>query len=327
MKRREFLAGAVLAPALLTLRQEPDETGFVRLFDSTSLDGWSVADGPETAFYVARRGDRGAPERGLPRVAAVGAPVRELRLPRRVLRAGLDEFRHLPARARTRPQHLVRDEDQHLPPGGREAGARVDGIDLSAGASAQGEREEQGRVEHVPHPDGLAASPGVDQRRGDPGSGRRERAGAAPPVSQRVLGLESIACPIRFRGLRVRELPSKVSWTPLYRRRRTSPSGTSCPASRSSRRSAACCTAMATASSPPTRSSAISSCRCTSGTSGITTAASCSAARGRAWAAGATRSSCRTWRARTIPRGRSTGSSARCIPGSSRSSGGCSSFA
>ena len=185
MKRREFLAGAVLAPALLTLRQEPDETGFVRLFDSTSLDGWSVADGPESAFYVDDGAMRGAPERGLPRVAAVRAPVRELRLPRRVLRAGLDEFRHLPARARTRPQHLVRDEDQHLPPGGRDAGARVDGIDLSAGASAQGEREE--RVEHVPHPDGLAASPSVDQRRRDSGSGRRGRAGTAPPAAQRVL--------------------------------------------------------------------------------------------------------------------------------------------
>ena len=30
------------------------------------------------------------------------------------------------------------------------------------------------------------------------------------------LGLESLSYPIRFRGLRVRELPSKVSWTALY---------------------------------------------------------------------------------------------------------------
>ena len=52
MKRREFLSSVVLAPALLTARQEPDEAGVVRLFDGTSLDGWSVADGPESAFYV-----------------------------------------------------------------------------------------------------------------------------------------------------------------------------------------------------------------------------------------------------------------------------------
>jgi len=30
------------------------------------------------------------------------------------------------------------------------------------------------------------------------------------------LGLESLSYPIRFRNLRVRELPSKISWTPLY---------------------------------------------------------------------------------------------------------------
>jgi hypothetical protein len=30
------------------------------------------------------------------------------------------------------------------------------------------------------------------------------------------LGLESLSYPIRFRALRVRELPSKISWTPLY---------------------------------------------------------------------------------------------------------------
>jgi hypothetical protein len=30
------------------------------------------------------------------------------------------------------------------------------------------------------------------------------------------LGLESLSYPIRFRGLRVRELPSKISWTTLY---------------------------------------------------------------------------------------------------------------
>lgn len=30
------------------------------------------------------------------------------------------------------------------------------------------------------------------------------------------LGLESLSYPIRFRGLRVRELPSTIAWTPLY---------------------------------------------------------------------------------------------------------------
>ena len=56
----------------------------------------------------------------------------------------------------------------------------------------------------------------VDQRRDDPGSGRRDGARSAAPAAQRLLGLESLTYPIRFRGLRVRELPSKVTWTPLY---------------------------------------------------------------------------------------------------------------
>src|SRR6266704_3930353 len=30
------------------------------------------------------------------------------------------------------------------------------------------------------------------------------------------LGLESLSYPIRFRNLRVRELPPKVAWTPVY---------------------------------------------------------------------------------------------------------------
>ena len=56
----------------------------------------------------------------------------------------------------------------------------------------------------------------------------------------------------------------KVTWTPLYGPRTISPSGTFGAASRSSRRSARCCTATATGTSPPTKSTAISSCSCTS---------------------------------------------------------------
>src|SRR5438034_10900896 len=56
MRRREFLATAGLAPVLLSgLRPsatQNDGPGFVRLFDGKSLDGWSVKDGPESAFYV-----------------------------------------------------------------------------------------------------------------------------------------------------------------------------------------------------------------------------------------------------------------------------------
>ena len=52
MRRRELLAGAALVPLLRAFPQDTDETGFAPLFDGKSLEGWAVADGPESAFYV-----------------------------------------------------------------------------------------------------------------------------------------------------------------------------------------------------------------------------------------------------------------------------------
>src|SRR5262249_33876297 len=40
------------APVLLAAPQGAEEAGFVSLFDGRTLNGWSVQDGPETAFYV-----------------------------------------------------------------------------------------------------------------------------------------------------------------------------------------------------------------------------------------------------------------------------------
>jgi hypothetical protein len=51
MKRRDFLAASA-APVLFGMPQSADESGFVELFDGRSLDKWSVQDGPEAAFYV-----------------------------------------------------------------------------------------------------------------------------------------------------------------------------------------------------------------------------------------------------------------------------------
>src|SRR6185295_9167723 len=51
MKRRDFLAAAAV-PALFAAPQDSDESAFTKLFDGRSLDGWSVKDGPESAFYV-----------------------------------------------------------------------------------------------------------------------------------------------------------------------------------------------------------------------------------------------------------------------------------
>ncbi len=49
MNRRTFLA---LAPLPLAAAAAPPEPGFVSLFDGRTLRGWTIQQGPETAFYV-----------------------------------------------------------------------------------------------------------------------------------------------------------------------------------------------------------------------------------------------------------------------------------
>ncbi len=50
MNRRGFLRSTSGLPLFL-LQAEP-ENGFVPLFDGKTLDGWTIQDGPQTAFYV-----------------------------------------------------------------------------------------------------------------------------------------------------------------------------------------------------------------------------------------------------------------------------------
>jgi hypothetical protein len=50
MTRRDFLGTAAAAPA--AAQMQTPETGFTTLFDGQTLRGWNVVDGPESAFYV-----------------------------------------------------------------------------------------------------------------------------------------------------------------------------------------------------------------------------------------------------------------------------------
>jgi len=57
MKRREFMTGLSSAPALLAGSGTPSASaqtsgGLTSLFDGKSLDGWSVQHGPRSAFYI-----------------------------------------------------------------------------------------------------------------------------------------------------------------------------------------------------------------------------------------------------------------------------------
>src|SRR5579864_1976796 len=52
MQRRSFLFAAGATSAFVAAAQNSEESGLVSLFDGRSLNGWSVCDGPESAFYV-----------------------------------------------------------------------------------------------------------------------------------------------------------------------------------------------------------------------------------------------------------------------------------
>jgi hypothetical protein len=49
MNRRTFLTGAAVVPLALNAQSED---GFTPIFDGKTLNGWTVEEGPETAFYV-----------------------------------------------------------------------------------------------------------------------------------------------------------------------------------------------------------------------------------------------------------------------------------
>ena len=50
MNRRQFIAGSTAGIALL--QAQTSEDGFVPMFDGKTLSGWSIREGPDSAFYV-----------------------------------------------------------------------------------------------------------------------------------------------------------------------------------------------------------------------------------------------------------------------------------
>ena len=216
MKRREFLAAAVLVPGLSSVRQEPEESGFVSLFDGTSLAGWSVADGAESAFYVQD-----------------GAIV-------------VHESSGFPTWLRSARQYENFDfRGEFFLQGWTNSGiylhAPEHGRNIACGMKINIFQQ----VDTTPKPESMGSIfpivPPLKVNVKNKGEWNTFRilmdwprlrvwtngeviqdldVETIPELRHRLrigyLGLESLSYPIRFRALRVRELPSKISWTPLY---------------------------------------------------------------------------------------------------------------
>ncbi len=136
------------------------------------------------------------------------------------------------------------------------------------------------------------------------------------------LGLSTLSYPIRFRNLRIRELPDKEIWEHLYETDPISRSGSSRRATpeipSSSSLSTAFYEATAWAISPPRRSTATSSSTFTSAPPKATMAAFCSAPTAKAWQVPVTtRFNYTTSRKRTSPPAPCTTSNAPSTPASS----------
>jgi hypothetical protein len=214
MNRRGFLSAAAAAPLLFA--QADDEAGFTSLFDGRSLAGWNVQDGPESAFYV----NEGA----IVAHESAGYPT-WLRSAR--------QYENFDFRG----EFFVRGWMNsgiylHAPEHGRNMWCGMK-INIFHQVDEKPAPESMGSIFPIVPPLKVNVKNkgewntfriAMDWPRlrvwtnGEPVQDLDVE--SIPELRHRLrsgyLGLESLSYPIRFRNLRVRELPSKVAWTPLY---------------------------------------------------------------------------------------------------------------
>jgi hypothetical protein len=216
MRRREFLASVALAPVFLQAARTGDESGFVPLFDGTSLDGWTVADGPESAFYVNDGAILAHQSAGFPTWLRSAKQYENFEFRGEFfvngwMNSGI--YLHAPEHGRNiwcgMKINIFHQVDRTPSP---ESMGSVFPIvpPLKVNVKNKGQWNTFRILMDWPQlrvwtNEELIQDLNVE---------------TVPELRYRLrngyLGLESLSYPIRFRALRVRELPSKVSWTALY---------------------------------------------------------------------------------------------------------------
>jgi hypothetical protein len=214
MHRRNFLAAAAAAP--LAFAQDTDETGFTSLFNGRTLDGWTVKDGPEAAFYV----DDGAivvhESAGYPAWLSSAREYENFDFRGEFFVKGWTDsgiYLHAPEHGRNMwcgmKLHIFHQVDEKPAP--ESMGSIFPLVaPLKVNVKIKGEWNTFRIVMDWPRLRIWTNGEPIHDLDVEsvPELRHRLRAG--------YLGLESLSYPIRFRNLRVRELPSKVQWTPLY---------------------------------------------------------------------------------------------------------------
>jgi hypothetical protein len=212
MLRRQFLAGAAAAPA--GLAQSAGSS--VSLFDGKTLAGWRVVDGPESAFFVE--------DGSIVVSAAANSPTWlrtesqyenfELRLEFFVkgwIDSGL--YLHAPRFGNAQDAGFcIKLFHKKEAPKPESMGAVFPLIaPRTINVKSNGEWNELRVVFDWPRLEVWSNGEQVQD------VNVQDHVELASRLRKGYIGLQSLSYPIRFRNLRVRELPSKVTWKTLYR--------------------------------------------------------------------------------------------------------------
>lgn len=220
MQRRDFLAAAGLTTAALAAAQEygqpAGEAGLVSLFDGRTLAGWSIREGPETAFYVEDGAIVVHPGSGFPAWLRSDRQYENFDFRGEFfVRGWTDSGIYIHAPEHGRPMwcgmqvHIFHEVDAKPAP--ESMGAIFPLVPpRKVNVKNQGEWNSFRILMDWPRLQVWTNGEIVQDLDVE----------TVPELAQRLLsgylGFESLSYPIRFRNLAIRELPSKVTWSPLY---------------------------------------------------------------------------------------------------------------
>ncbi len=216
MNRRNFLAGAGAAPLMWAAQETAEEAGFASLFDGRSLAGWSVQEGPEAAFYVKDGAIVVHESAGYPTWLRSARQYENFDFRGEFFVKGWTDsgiYLHAPEHGRNMwcgmKIHIFHQVDETPAP--ESMGSIFPVVaPLKVNVKNQGAWNSFRIVMDWPRLRVWTNEEAVQDLDVDSVPELRHR------LRSGYLGLESLSYPIRFRNLRVRDLPSKVTWSPLY---------------------------------------------------------------------------------------------------------------
>lgn len=210
LNRRAFLAASA-APALM---QAQPSDGFTPLFDGASLDGWTIQDGPETAFYVRDGAITVHQGSGFPTWLRSNRQYENFDFRGEFFIKGWTDsgiYLHAPEHGRPlwcgKQIHIFHQHDDQPKP---ESMGAIFPLLAPRKVNVKNEWNTFRIVADWPKLQVWTNDEMIQDINLDtvPELQHRYRAG--------YLGFESLSYPIQFRALKIRELPSKEKWQTLY---------------------------------------------------------------------------------------------------------------